>query len=72
MEVVASQSMEVFKRQIKVVLRDMVSRLGSTRLMVGCDDLGGRFQPKGFYVSMILQPNFLEGDRTQRTIQLLK
>ena len=42
-----SPSLEVFKRQVDIALRDMVY-LGSVsaRLSVGLDDLQGPFQPR--------------------------
>ena len=47
-EVVESPSLEVFKRRVDTVLRDM-DGLGSDRLVVGFDDLKGLLQPKWFY-----------------------
>ena len=39
-----SPSLEVFKKCVDVVLRDMVSERGGNGLMVGLDDLRGLFQ----------------------------
>ena len=45
-EVVESPSLEVFKSQVDIALRDMVYlRTVNVRLMVGLDDLQGLFQP---------------------------
>ena len=42
-----SPSLEVFKSQVDIALRDMVElRMVSARLMVGLDDLQGLFQPR--------------------------
>ena len=40
-----SPSLEQFKKQVDVALRDMVSGHGGDGLMVGLGDLGGLFQP---------------------------
>ena len=47
-----SLSLEVFKNHRDVALRDVVSGLGGDGLVVALDNLGGCFQPKGFYYSV--------------------
>ena len=44
-EVVESLSLEVFRKCVGVALRVVVSGHGCDELMVGLDDLSGRFQP---------------------------
>jgi len=43
-EVVQTMSLEVFKKRVDVVLRDMVSGHGKDSLMVEVDDPSGLFQ----------------------------
>lgn len=53
-EVVESQSLEVFRRCVDDVLRNMFRcGLGSVRLRVGLDDFKALFKPKLFYDSII-------------------
>ena len=47
-----SLSLEVFRSCVVVSLRDVVSGLGGDGLVVALDNLGGCFQPKGFYYSV--------------------
>ena len=44
-EAVQSLSLEVLKNRVDVALKDVVSRRGGGRLMVGLGDLNGIFQP---------------------------
>ena len=44
-EAVQSPSLEVLKNRVDVALKDVVSRRGGGRLMVGLGDLNGIFQP---------------------------
>ena len=44
-EVVEALSLEVFKKNVDVALRDMASGHGGGGWMVGLDDLCGLFQP---------------------------
>ena len=44
-EVMESPSLEVFKKRVIVILRDMVSRHGGDGSVVGLDGPSGLFQP---------------------------
>jgi len=44
-EVVETPSLEVFKKRVYVVLRDMVSGHGGDAMAVGVDDVRYLFQP---------------------------
>ena len=51
-EVVGSPSLEVFKKQGDVALRDVVNMHGGDVLMVGLDGLSGLSQPSWVYDPM--------------------